>query len=69
MAQVLAKLGCARPHARRARGSGRDPARASRNIQNVDLRLAADINAYEVLRCKKIVITPAALEKLGARWN
>jgi ribosomal protein L4 len=33
------------------------------------VRLAADINAYEVLNCKKIVITQPALEKLGARWN
>jgi ribosomal protein L4 len=44
-------------------------ARASRNLPTVEVRLAADINAYEVLNCKKIVITQPALEKLGARWN
>lgn len=44
-------------------------ARASRNIPTVLLRLASDINAYEVLRAKKLVITQPALEKLGARWN
>lgn len=44
-------------------------ARASRNIPEVIVRLAADINAYEVLRAKKLVISQPALEKLGARWN
>lgn len=43
--------------------------RASRNIPTVDLVLAADVNAYEVLNCKKLIITQPALEKLGARWN
>jgi large subunit ribosomal protein L4 len=43
--------------------------RASRNIPSVALVLAADVNAYEVLKCKKLIITQPALEKLGARWN
>ena len=43
--------------------------RASRNLQSVELVLAGDLNAYEVLKCKKLIITPAALEKLGSRWN
>ncbi len=42
---------------------------ACRNLPTVAVRLAADINAYEVLYCKKLVITQPALEKLGARWN
>ena len=32
-------------------------------------RAGRDLNAYDVLRCKKLVITQPALEKLGARWN
>jgi large subunit ribosomal protein L4 len=44
-------------------------ARAAKNIPEVIIRLAADVNAYEVLRAKKLIITQPALEKLGARWN
>ncbi|MDX6768662.1 MAG: 50S ribosomal protein L4 [Elusimicrobiota bacterium] len=44
-------------------------ARAARNLPDVIVRLASDINAYEVLRAKKLIITQPALEKLGARWN
>lgn len=44
-------------------------ARASRNIPTVAVRLASDVNAYEVLNAKKLIITQPALEKLGARWN
>ncbi len=44
-------------------------ARAARNLPEVIVRLASDINAYEVLRAKKLIITQPALEKLGARWN
>lgn len=70
VAAALSKLGCEgaktlvivdAPNAKLAR--------ASRNIPTVAVRLAADVNAYEVLYCKKLVITQPALEKLGARWN
>ncbi len=44
-------------------------ARAVRNLPEVIVRLASDINAYEVLRAKKLIITQPALEKLGSRWN
>ncbi len=43
--------------------------RASRNLREVELVLAANLNAYEVLRCEKLIIVQPALEKLGARWN
>src|SRR3989338_836144 len=43
--------------------------RAGRNIQNLEIRLAADLNAYAVLSFKKIIMTTAALDKLRARWN
>ena len=43
--------------------------RASRNIPELELVLASDLNAYSVLRCRKLIITKAAVEKLGARWN
>jgi large subunit ribosomal protein L4 len=42
-------------------------ARASRNIPNVELALAGDINAYGVLRARRLVVTKPALEKLQAR--
>ena len=44
-------------------------AQASRNLPGVDLVLAADLNAYSVLRASKLVLTRPALEKLGAKWN
>ena len=43
--------------------------RASRNLPTVEVVLAADVNAYDVLKCKKLILTQPALEKLGARWN
>jgi large subunit ribosomal protein L4 len=69
MAGVLAKLGCEGRTLIVLDAKSASLARASRNIPLVEVRLAADINAYEVLNCKKIVITQPALEKLGARWN
>ncbi|HVE12633.1 MAG TPA: 50S ribosomal protein L4 [Elusimicrobiota bacterium] len=44
-------------------------ARAARNIPNVKIMLAAHLNAYEVMACRNIIITKAALEKLPAQWN
>lgn len=69
MASTLAKLGCEGKTLIVLAAPDANVARASQNLQNVIIRLAADINAYEVLRSKKLVITQAALEKLGARWN
>jgi large subunit ribosomal protein L4 len=43
--------------------------RGSRNIPEVQIAMAHDLNAYSVLRCKKLVMTKAAMEKLAARWN
>ncbi|MBI5629613.1 MAG: 50S ribosomal protein L4 [Elusimicrobia bacterium] len=42
---------------------------AARNIPGVSIQMAADLNAYTVLNCRKLVMTQQALEKLGARWN
>jgi len=42
-------------------------ARASRNIQNLELALAGDISAYSVLRARRLVVTKPALEKLQSR--
>ena len=42
---------------------------AARNIPDVQIMLAGDLNAYAVLRSKKLVMTRSAVEKLGARWN
>ena len=69
MAGVLAKLGCEGRTLIVLDAPNAALKRASRNLQSVELVLAGDLNAYEVLKCKKLIITPAALEKLGARWN
>jgi large subunit ribosomal protein L4 len=70
VAQILKKLGCEggrtlfvldQPNAQLTL--------AARNLEKVEVLLAGDLNAYTVLRAKKIVLTQPALEKLGARWN
>jgi large subunit ribosomal protein L4 len=43
-------------------------ARASRNIPGIELALAGDLNAYNVLRSRKIVLTKPALDKLTTRF-
>jgi|CXWL01.1.fsa_nt_gi large subunit ribosomal protein L4 len=69
VAATLAKLGCEGKVLIVLDAPNPALMRASRNIATVLVRMASDINAYEVLRCKKLVITQPALEKLGARWN
>ncbi|MEK7390160.1 MAG: 50S ribosomal protein L4 [Elusimicrobiota bacterium] len=69
VATALAKLGCAGRVLLVIDAPNEVLMRASRNISSVLVRLASDINAYEVLHCKKLVITQPALEKIGARWN
>lgn len=44
-------------------------ARASRNIPEVAIRMASDLNAYEVMQSHHLIITQGALEKIRARWN
>ncbi|MBI4059942.1 MAG: 50S ribosomal protein L4 [Elusimicrobia bacterium] len=68
-AAALSKLGCEGRTLLVLDAPNPGLARAGRNIPTVAIRLAADVNAYEVLYCKKLVITQPALEKLGARWN
>ena len=68
-AAALAKLGCEGKTLIVLDAPNAVLARAVRNLPTTIVRLAADINAYEVLGCKKLVITQPALEKLGARWN
>ncbi len=41
--------------------------RASRNLPDVQVEQADSVNAYELLRCDKIVATRSALEKLQTR--
>lgn len=69
MAGVLEKLGAAGRTLVVLDAPNAALKRASKNIPTVALVLAADVNAYEVLKCKKLIITQPALEKLGARWN
>ncbi len=68
-AAVLGKLGCVGKTLIILDAPNAALVRASKNIPTVAIRLAADVNAYEVLDCKKLVMTQPALEKLSARWN
>ncbi|MFC1678911.1 50S ribosomal protein L4 [Elusimicrobiota bacterium] len=43
--------------------------RSVRNVPDLKVRLVANLNAYEVLSCRNLIITRGALEKLGPRWN
>jgi len=47
----------------------RNLAVASRNIAGLKVRLAEHLNAYEVLRCHKLILTKAALEKIRSHWR
>ena len=69
VAGLLEKLGCEGKTLIVLDAPNASLTRAVRNIPTVLLRLASDINAYEVLQCEKLLITQPALEKLGARWN
>ncbi len=41
---------------------------ASRNVQGLSNRRPAELNAYEVLNCSRIIMTTEALENLGGLW-
>ncbi|MBI5243133.1 MAG: 50S ribosomal protein L4 [Elusimicrobia bacterium] len=41
--------------------------RASRNLSEAKVMLVSHLDAYEVLACRGLIITKAAIEKLGAR--
>ncbi len=44
-------------------------ARASSNLENVDLLPAVGANVYDIMRHETLVLTRAAVEKLEARFN
>jgi large subunit ribosomal protein L4 len=44
-------------------------ARASSNLDNVDLLPAVGANVYDIMRCETLVLTKAAVERLEARFN
>jgi large subunit ribosomal protein L4 len=69
VAQILKALGCTGRTILVVDGPSAQLKLAARNIPDVQVLLAGDLNAYTVLRSKKIVLTQTALEKLGARWN
>ena len=48
-------------------GSDASISRVSRNIPNISLKRASDVNAYDVLRNAKILVTKSALKKLLER--
>lgn len=52
-------------------GADLDPgfALAARNIPRIDVLPVQGINVYDILRCKKLVLTKAAVEALEARFN
>jgi len=69
VAQILKALGCGARTILVLDQPNAQLTLAARNIPDVQILLAGDLNAYTVLRSKKIVLTQPALEKLGARWN
>jgi len=42
---------------------------AARNVQNVQLVRSADVNAEDLLRFKKVIVTSGALEAIAKRIN
>ena len=66
-AQMLKTLGCAAGTILVLDAPDAVLARASRNLPGVDIMLAGDLNAYCVLRARRMVVTRPALEKLQAR--
>ena len=70
MAAFLAKLGCTKGRTMLVLDApDAKLTLAARNIQDLAVVLAADLNAYTVLQARKIVLTKPALEKLAARVN
>ncbi|MFA6002919.1 MAG: 50S ribosomal protein L4 [Elusimicrobiota bacterium] len=65
--QILAQLKCAGRTMLVLDAPDAQLALASRNIPGVELALAGDLNAYTVLRCRRMVVTKPALEKLNTR--
>ncbi len=49
------------------KGFDKEARLSGRNIKNISLIRAADLNAYSALNCKKLVITAAALDLLQKR--
>lgn len=43
--------------------------RAARNIPELKVKLVTDLNAYDVLWCRSLILTRGAVEKLAPRWN
>ena len=44
-------------------------ARASSNLESIDLLPAVGANVYDIMRCETLVLTKAAVERLEARFN
>jgi large subunit ribosomal protein L4 len=44
-------------------------ARAARNVPNIDVLPIQGINVYDILRCKQLVLTKAAVDALEARFK
>lgn len=44
-------------------------ARAVGNLHTIDVLPNAGLNVYDILRCTKLVLTPAAVEAIHARFN
>jgi large subunit ribosomal protein L4 len=43
--------------------------KSARNVKSAYLATASDVNTEQLLQCEKILVTPAALEKLAERTN
>lgn len=67
VAEILDKLNCAGRTMLVLDAPDPQLALASRNIPDLELALAGDLNAYSVLRARRMVVTRPALDKLNTR--
>lgn len=69
VAEFLKAMGAERPALVVVDQHDKNLALAGRNIPGLRVMLASHLNAYEVLRCRHLILTQAALEKIRSRGN
>ena len=69
LAELLKKLGVSQGALLINEATDRNLTLAVRNMAKVEVVQAADVNTYQVLRYRKIVVSKAALEKLEQRMK
>jgi len=69
LAELLKKLGVLKGALLVNEASDRNLTLAARNLAQVEVAQAADVNTYQVLRYPQVVVSKAALEKLEQRMK